>query len=114
MAAIVAPAPLPDIPFGLNPAPVLDPAVPRVVLVHTLAAAAALPTRSPSLPPQEPEYRLASKRKTPDDLDSESCDHPKRPRTDDTPRDDPLFGPLCTQQTRTSYRRFPMHPAQPD
>ena len=109
MAAIVAPAPL-DIPFGLNPAPALvDPAVPRAVLAHSLASAAAA-VLAPALQPTEPEYRLAAKRKTPDDGEPEPNDHPKRPRADD----DPLFGPLCTPPTCTSYRRTHKHPAQPD
>lgn len=98
-----------DIPFGHCKAPV-DPSVPRAVFnanpLDLVAAAAALP---PSLPSSSPsEYRLASKRKTPDDDrdrddydDDENTVRPKRLRADG----DSLFGPLssstCTSRSRS-------------
>ena len=112
VAAPLQPAPPVDIPFShlkaavtasnnQNQPVVVDPAVPRAVLAHTIvAAAAALPSLAPSLPSHEPEYRLASKRKSPDGPDDddalENLDSPKRPRTSSD--QDSLFGPLSSPQ----------------
>ncbi|KAF7789750.1 hypothetical protein EIP86_000696 [Pleurotus ostreatoroseus] len=101
--AVIVPAPIGakpapvDVNFvNIKPAPApLDPAIPRSALAHALVAAAAvaIPALAPALPSQDSEYRLASKRKSPDSDDDDEPENnvsPKRLRTDD----DALFGAL--------------------
>ena len=74
-------------------------ATPRAVLSHALVvkAVAALPTLSPVLPSDDPEYHLASKRKSDDgdDLQDNECenDAPRPTKKSKLDQQDPVFGP---------------------
>lgn len=94
----------PQLDIAYAPAPA-DPATPRAVLAHTaidiVAAAVNLaPSLTPTLPSDNAEYCLSSKRKAADDDAFDVARTVKRVRADDAA----LFGPL-TSTPRTSYRR---------